>query len=218
MIRTTRGENSHNTGYDVAVQPHLNASMSAESSLDLLERARAGDRPALEALVARYLPRLRRWAGGRLPPWARDLSDTQDLVQDTVIQAMKHIGTFEPRGEGALQAYLRQAVMNRIRTELRRLRRRPAATTLDTALIDGAPSPLERAIGSEAIDRYERALSRLRAQDRDAIIARVEMGLTNTELMHMLGKPTANAARMAVERALFRLAHEMRRADAAPPL
>lgn len=192
--------------------------MSAESSLDLLERARAGDRVALEALVARYLPRLRRWAGGRLPPWARDLADTQDLVQDTVIQAFKRIGHFEPVGDGALQAYLRQAVMNRIRTEIRRLRRRPAAGTLDTALIDPAPSPLEAAIGSEAMERYERALARLRPEDRDAIIARVEMGMTHTELMHALGKPTPNAARMAVERALFRLAQEMRQADRVPAI
>ena len=56
-----------------------------ESSLALLERARAGDRQALETLTARYLPRLRRWASGRLPRWARDLADTEDLVQETVL-------------------------------------------------------------------------------------------------------------------------------------
>ena len=184
--------------------------MFAESSLDLLERAQAGDRAALDALVARYLPRLRRWASGRLPRWARDLADTQDLVQDTVIRTFKHIDRFEPFGEGALQAYLRQAVMNRIRSEIRRIRRRPPDQTLDTGVIDPSPSPLEAAIGSEAIDRYERALARLRPEDRDAIIGRVEMGMTHGELMAALGKPTANAARMAVERALFRLAHEMR--------
>ena len=147
---------------------HTQSLMSAESSLDLLERARAGDRSALEALVARYLPRLRRWAGGRLPPWARDLADTQDLVQDTVIEAFKRIGHFKPVGDGALQAYLRQAVMNRIRTEIRRLRRRPAASALDTALVDPAPSPLEAAIGSKAVERYERALFRLAQEMRQA--------------------------------------------------
>src|SRR4051812_23968454 len=79
-----------------------------ESSLDLLARARAGDRQALDVLMARYLPRLRRWASGRLPRWARDLADTQDLVQDTLLQTFKRIETFEARHEGALQAYLRQ--------------------------------------------------------------------------------------------------------------
>lgn len=47
-----------------------------ESTLSLLERARAGDDNALNDLFARYAPPLRRWASGRLPRWARDLSDT----------------------------------------------------------------------------------------------------------------------------------------------
>src|SRR4051794_16651827 len=93
--------------------------ISSESSINLLDRARAGDDAALNALVARYLPRLRRWASGRLPQWARDMADTQDLVQETVLQTFRRIEGFEYRGDGALQAYLRQAVMNRIRDELR---------------------------------------------------------------------------------------------------
>src|SRR4029078_9466316 len=100
------------------------------SSLTLLERARAGDRAALESLVARHLPRLQRWASGRLPRWARDMADTQDLVQETLFQTFKRIEAFEPRGEGALQAYLRQAVLNRIREELRRAKRRAPRSAL----------------------------------------------------------------------------------------
>src|SRR5687767_10382242 len=91
-----------------------------ESSFDLLQRVRSGDSEALNRLFQRYLPALTRWARGRLPNWARDGADTQDLVQDTVIQAMKHLDTFRPQRTGALQAYLRQALMNRIRDELRR--------------------------------------------------------------------------------------------------
>ena len=181
-----------------------------ESSLQLLERARAGDRAALDTLLARYLPRLRRWASGRLPRWARDLADTQDIVQDVVLQTFKNLGTFEPRSEGALQAYLRQGIVNRIRDEHRRSGRRPSVTQLDTQTPDRGASPLEDAIGQEALERYERALMRLRPQDREAIIARVELDCSNEEIAAALGKPSANAARMAVERALLRLAQEMR--------
>ena len=74
-----------------------------ESTAQLLERARAGDRSALDALFARYHPALQRWAAGRLPAWARDLTDTQDLVQDVLLQTFKRLGDFDPRGEGALQ-------------------------------------------------------------------------------------------------------------------
>jgi hypothetical protein len=38
---------------------------------------------------------------------------------------------FEPRGVGALQAYLRQAVLNRIRDELRRKGRKPQSIEMD---------------------------------------------------------------------------------------
>jgi RNA polymerase sigma-70 factor (ECF subfamily) len=181
-----------------------------ETTLNLLERARAGEAAALEALMARYLPRLRRWASGRLPHWARDMSDTEDLVQDTLLQTFRRIDRIDVGQEGALQAYLRQAVVNRIRDEFRRVGRRPVPSVLDSQTPDGEASPLELAIGCEALDRYERALARLRPEDRAAIVARVEMDCTNEEIAEALGKPSANAARMAVERALVRLANEMR--------
>jgi RNA polymerase sigma-70 factor (ECF subfamily) len=187
-----------------------------ESSLDLLERARAGDQSAADALIARYLPRLERWARGRLPVWARDITDTQDLVQDTLIQTFRRIERFEPRGEGALHAYLRQGILNRIRDELRRASRRPPPAALDADMTDQATSPLEAAIGVEAVARYECALGRLRPEDREAIIARVELDYSNQEIAALLGKPTANAARMTVERALVKLAQEMRKQSERP--
>jgi RNA polymerase sigma-70 factor (ECF subfamily) len=185
---------------------------SGETSLDLLERAKAGDRGALDQLVARYLPRLRRWASGRLPRWARDIADTEDLVQESMLQTFKRIDRFEVRHEAGLQAYLRQAVMNRIRDDIRRRGRRPSTDPLDSAHPDSDASPLEIAIGVEALERYEKALQRLRPEDRAAIVARIEMNCSNEEIAAALNKPSPNAARMAVERALVRLAEEMRTA------
>ena len=180
-----------------------------ESTFHLIDRARAGDQEAVERLFARHLKPLQRWASGRLPRWARDLADTNDVVQETLLQTFRRIEQFEPRRVGALQAYLRQAVLNRIRNELRRRGRRPEGTGLDDVEVEDAQSPLERAIGSEAVERYERALQRLRSEDREAIIAKVEMGYSNEELAAVLGKPTADAARKTAQRALVRLAEEM---------
>ena len=182
-----------------------------ESTVQLLERARAGDHQALNALFARYVPLLSRWASGRLPQWARDMADTHDLVQETLLQTFKKIETFEYRGEGALQAYLRQVLVNRIRQEFRKTARRPDGTGLDEEHVDPSPSPLEEAIGQQALDNYERALERLRPDERETIIARVEMGLSYEELAAVLGKPTADAARKAAQRAVIRLAQEMDR-------
>ncbi len=182
----------------------------ADSSLHLLRQAQAGDQDALNRLVARYLPRLKRWATGRLPLWARDLADTQDLVQETVVRAFRKIDGFEPRGEGALQAYLRQVLVNRVREELRRVGRRPVSQGIDENHVFDGASPLEQAIGRESLDKYEQALQRLRPEEREAIVMRIELGCSFDEVAAALGKPTANAARSAVNRAVLRLAQEMR--------
>lgn len=184
---------------------------SAESTFHLLERARQGDRDAMERLFAQHLKPLQRWAQGRLPQWARDLADTDDLVQDTLTQTFKGLENFEARGVGALRAYLRQAVTNRIRDELRRKGRQPTITDLEDIEANDAESPLEQAIGREAVERYESGLQRLTPEEREAIIARVELGYTYHELAEALGKPTSEAARKAARRALMRLAAEMNR-------
>jgi RNA polymerase sigma-70 factor (ECF subfamily) len=182
-----------------------------ESSINLLSRIREGDEEALNRLIARHLPPLQRWARGRLPTGIRDLEDTADLVQEAVIQALKHLNHFEYRREGALQAYLRQAVYNRIRMEFRRKRSRPHRTELGDEEKDAAASPLELAVGAEALERYERALARLQPDDREAVIAKTELDCSYADLAKALGKSSADAARMAVGRALVRLAEEMKR-------
>jgi RNA polymerase sigma factor (sigma-70 family) len=186
-------------------------SVGPESTFDLIERARAGDQQALERLFARHLKPLQRWARGRLPKWARDLADTDDLVQDTLLRTFKKLESFEPRRVGALQAYLRNAVLNRLRDELRRKGREPGSTNLDDIQIEAADSPLEAAIGREKVAAYEKALEHLKPEEREAVIARVELGYSYEELAVMLDKPSAEAARKAAQRALVRLAEEMKR-------
>jgi len=187
------------------------ARVPADETYRLLERAKGGDREALNDLFARHIPTLRRWASGRLPRWTRDITDTQDLVQETVLQVFKRMEAFEPRGDGALQAYLRQALMNRIRNEFRSKGRRPAFENLDEQAPGDRTSPLDAAIRQEQIDRYGAALSRLTEQERALIVARVDAGLTYEEMAEKLGKPSWNAARMATARALLRLAEELKR-------
>jgi RNA polymerase sigma factor (sigma-70 family) len=185
------------------------AHIDLESTFSLIERARAGDQQALERLFARHLQPLQRWATGRLPNWARDLADTDDIVQDTLLRTFKKIESFEPRRVGALQAYLRNAVLNRLRDELRRKGREPTSTNLDSIEVESADSPLEAAIGREKVEAYEKALARLKPMEREAIIGRVELGYSYEELALMLDKPTAEAARKTAQRALVRLAEEM---------
>jgi RNA polymerase sigma-70 factor (ECF subfamily) len=138
------------------------------------------------------------------------MMDTVDLVQDTVLSAMRRLDAFEARHQGALQAYLRQAVMNRIRDIMRQRQRRPDQVALPEQLVDEQMSPLDRVIGSENVARYEAAVRRLSPADREAIVGRIELEYSYAELAVVLNKPTADAARVAVTRAMKRLANGMR--------
>lgn len=176
----------------------------------LLSRVRSGDTVAREQLFARYLPVLRRWAHNRLPTPSRDLRDTDDLVQDTLLRAFRSMGSFEHRGEGAFLAYLRQIMMNAIRDDLRRAAVRPRPTTLEDVHVTSKPSALDEAIGQQSVERFERALERLEDEPRQAVILRIEFGFSHQQVADALGKPSAEAARATVARALVTLSKAMR--------
>ncbi len=68
---------------------------------------------------------------------------------------------------------------------------------------------MEQAVGQELLERYDAALERLNDRDREAIVARVEMGLSWSEVADAIGKNSAESAQMTVSRALVRMAREM---------
>ena len=138
------------------------------------------------------------------------MAETQDLIQDAVIRAIPHLKHFEARNPGALQAYLRQAVANRIRDEIRTVQLRPPlGGHIPENKTDPGPSPLEQAIGRERLDRYEAALARLPPVEREAIVARLELRQSYKEIALAIGKPSADTARMLVARAVKNLIRAM---------
>ncbi len=183
---------------------------SSDSTIVLLEGAKAGREDAIDLLFARYGERLRRWASGRLPGHARQQDDTEDLVQEVLVHSLRQLEHFELRHEGAFHAYLRTAVLNRIRNRVRHAGVLERAEDVVAAEHHRpTSSPLEELIGSETLERYERAMQRLGESDRELVVARMEFDCSYQELAEMLGKPSANACRMAVQRALMRLARLM---------
>jgi RNA polymerase sigma-70 factor, ECF subfamily len=179
------------------------------SSFELLVRAQDGDEVARNELCARYLPRLRRWAHGRLPVWAREHLDTEDIVQDTLLNSVRQLDGFSPNHERAFCAYVCEVLRNRLRDALRRAARRPTSAAISDDEPATDPSPLEIAVGRQTLGHYEAALQRLRVPERELIIARVELGLDYREIAELLGRPSVGAVRVAVSRALLRLATEM---------
>ena len=188
---------------------HMDPLLSDEPTIELVIRAREGDRMAVEALLQRCLPSLKRWAHGRLPAGARGSLDTGDLVQEAALHALQRLDVFEPRHVGAMQAYLRMSVINRIRDEVRRVTRRPAAEELPPELPADSTSPLEAAIQTESYERYRAALEHLKHRDREMVVARVEAQWSLSEIAQRFGMRTVDAARMAVTRAIRRLSDHM---------
>jgi RNA polymerase sigma-70 factor (ECF subfamily) len=180
-----------------------------ETTASLLRRVRDGDSKASERLLARYLPVLQRWAHGRLPKGARDIVDTDDLVQDTLTKALRRIEVFDPRKEGAFLAYLRQILINEIRKQAQRVSNKPRREGLSEDLEKGDPSPLEEILTLETLQAYESAFAMLPSEMQEAIMLRIELRFSHRQVAEALGYPSADAARMQVARAVVRLAEAM---------
>jgi RNA polymerase sigma-70 factor (ECF subfamily) len=128
-----------------------------------------------------------------------------------VVRTLDRLGTFEHTHSGSLLAYLRRAVLNQVRDEIRRAQRRPHADGASEELPGLGPDPLEAAISREALARYDAALAELPADQQEAFMMRIEMSCGYREIAEALGRPTPEAARMLVRRAIQTLAVALRR-------
>ncbi len=104
---------------------------------------------------------------------------------------------------------MRRGILNRIHDEVRRARAKPEAESLPTSAEDGVPSPLEELIGRDALRCYEKALGALSEADRQAILLRIELRMAYREIAEEMDKPSPDAARVAVRRAIIKLAQKM---------
>lgn len=180
---------------------------------DLLSRVRGGDEGARDELFRRYRLPLERFLHGRLPAAARGVLDTQDATQEVCIKVFRSLGRFDHRGIGSFWAYLRQAAMNWVRDlaktpgKLRQASSLPEETRSQPA--GSARSPLAEALTAENLAAFEAAVLTLDEKPRNALLMRIELDLDYRVIAEDCGYPSPDAARMAVTRALERVATEM---------
>lgn len=179
--------------------------ISDEPTVELIVKAKAGDPAALEAILQRSIPPVRRWAHGRLPQNLRGHLDTEDLVMDAVAGAIQRLEYFHPQHVGAMQAYLRRSIVNAIRDRIRHVTRRPGLDALPEEVPSSELTPLEIAIGRETYEHYRDAMMTLRPTDRELVVARLEAHWTAHEVAERFGYRSDDAARVAVSRAIRRL-------------
>jgi len=181
------------------------SSVPVEPTVSLIRRIRTGDAGARDMLLRRFLPLLQRWAHGRLPRQMRDLNETDDLVQVTLVKALARLDQFESAGPGAFLAYLRQALLNQVRDEIRRHQRRPDHGEIDVELSDpDAPALIEQIVGSERVRAYEQALAALPKRQQGLVVMRVEFGMSYPEIAAEV-ESTPDAVRVMVARAIVQL-------------
>jgi len=101
---------------------------------------------------------------------------------------------------------LRESIRNKIRDEVRRAGKVEVEVAEVPVVPDTATSPLEATIRGEEEARYREGLSRLAPADRELVVGRIELGYSYEQLAIATGKRSPGAARVAVRRALLRLA------------
>ena len=174
---------------------------------ELLSRAQGGDRQAVERIFQRVLPLLFRHAHGRLPAAARGRMDTADVVQDTLAAIIPKLGQFDPAHPERFKAYLKKAARNRVIDEARRVKRQGVAVPAESIqLPSNEMTPAEAVLLREDYERFLRAFRRLPPRERELIAGRLHLGLSYRELAAATGRSSEDAARVALRRALGRLA------------
>jgi DNA-directed RNA polymerase specialized sigma24 family protein len=161
----------------------------------------------IKELSERYSFHFERWTHGRTPVWARGTFDPREVVHETLVAVVGESDD-EPDGDQALLGRVRRALYDNVLARVRLAR--SAATSPDNPVHISPELQLhDSALAAELLDRYEIGLGRLKPLDREAIIARAELGLPWSEVTDLLHKTGVAAARMTVSRAIVRLAREM---------
>jgi RNA polymerase sigma factor (sigma-70 family) len=171
---------------------------------------------ASELLLGALVDELMRWAHGLLPARARRRADTGDLVQEAVVEALSTLDDPASRPPGVLRRYLRKAIRNRIRDEIRRAEKVEVGACDERLASFPAPgtSPLDAVLEAEGRALFRRALRSLAEDDRMLVVGRVDLELTYRQLALATGRRSADAAKVATLRAARKLALEVgRRAE-----
>jgi RNA polymerase sigma-70 factor (ECF subfamily) len=166
-----------------------------EADADLIAAAQAGDRRALDELLARYEQRIYRF-GLRM---CGDAESAREVLQETMIAAFRNLPGF--RGEASLSTWLYQIARSFCIKERRGVR---PTTTLDTGLADQAPTPEAHAHARRIGEALSAAISELPPDQRDVLVLRDVEGLTADEAANVVGievgalKSRLHRARMAL--------------------
>jgi RNA polymerase sigma-70 factor (ECF subfamily) len=188
-----------------------------QDSRELVENASRGDAPAIEALLERFLPDLRRYVDRRAGRQVLERESGADLVQSVCRELFDSLRTerFEYRGEKEFKQWLYGAALLKLEGRWRdwgAMKREAGreqvldaagASAFSEVAVSGTPSA--DAMRREDSERLQSALAELPEHYRQIIeLAQVE-GLSHREIAARLSISETNS-RVLLSRALARLA------------
>lgn len=193
--------------------------MPPSDDAELITRARAGDRRAIDELLARYEPNIYRF-GLRM---CGDEDAAREVLQETLLAAFRYLSGF--RGDAALSTWLYQIARSFCIKE-RRGHHPTDSLDDDTAgaVVDPAPAPDARVHAREVGERLARAIATLTPDQREVLVLRDVEGLSAEETSEIVGvevgavKSRLHRARMALRAELGRELDPAADADGCPEL
>ena len=190
--------------YDVAPREGNKNMSDAGAECELLAKATSGDRAALHKLLLVHYQPLTVHIAKRIPRHIQGAINAEDIVQQTFLQVMRHIGQFTPRTNQSFYAWLKKIAENGLKDTIRHFTREKrddergqvhkralpdesSVTDLVEMLSAGSHSPSRSAARHEAVAAVQQAIDALPEDYRQAVDLRLLAGKSLTEtatIMH----------------------------------
>jgi RNA polymerase sigma factor (sigma-70 family) len=176
----------------------------SQATLRLLERARAGDEAARDALFTAALPPLLVYVRARLGAGLGARVEPADVVQDALVAALPALPTFEARGSGSFVAWLCRIAERRLHALVdhfaagKRREASPASpwSAVATRLCAASTSPGTAAVRNEERERLGAALLDLAADEREVVLQHFFEARSLREIATTLSLPTTTVHRL----------------------
>jgi RNA polymerase sigma factor (sigma-70 family) len=193
--------------------------VTPDSWCDLMQRARAGESGAIDALLARHVGALRAHVRSRMGRLLRARESSADLVQSICRELLADLPRFEPRHEAGFRNWLlrraERKLGKRVRYWMRERRDATREQPLDASRAGdpaarGDLGPLRHAVAHEDVERFERAFASLSPREAQVVLLVRCIGLPHAEVAARLGT-TEPATWTLLHRALAKLSTRLMR-------